>query len=437
MNNFDKKYMSVLDDILHSGVYKTNRTGIGTHSHFGTMTRFDLSNNRLPLISLREVIYRSFIHETLWFLSGSTDIEYLKTNGVSIWDSWVDPKTKRTRPITHDELKAAVGKVLSVMRHNIDNKFTLPTVIGSMLDGIREEIIDTYSYDELKVGYEQTLALMARLYPDYDLTKYPQTEVLVGGSIGTGAYGSQWRNWEDTVKRPNTPDIQEEYESKGYTRVGVIGDEVIYHREIDQIANIINLLKTDPDSRRILMVAFNPGRVDHCQLPPCHSFAQWWTNKLSLLERTQFLTVEQMEEYNELQSRHLNSSSDDELHDVGWRWLDSQNIPTHALKCLLYMRSSDYPVGAVFNIPQYALLTHMIAQVTNMVATELVFVGGDTHIYENQIDGIKELQERKGHPEEARVVLNKDIKDIDDFTFDDIEIINYKHDARIKFPVAV
>lgn len=144
-----------------------------------------------------------------------------------------------------------------------------------------------------------------------------------------------------------------------------------------------------------------------------------------------------MEEYNELQSRHLNSSSDDELHDVGWRWLDSQNVPTHALKCLLYMRSSDYPVGAVFNIPQYALLTHMIAQVTNMVATELVFVGGDTHIYENQIDGIKELQERKGHPEEARVVLNKDIKDIDDFTFDDIEIINYKHDARIKFPVAV
>lgn len=110
MNSFDIAYLDVLEEIEHKGFTKGDRTGTGTISRFGTQARFSLKDNRIPMISLRKVFHRSFIHETLWFLSGSTDIEYLKKNNVSIWDSWVKPGTERYRQMTLDEMKTELSK---------------------------------------------------------------------------------------------------------------------------------------------------------------------------------------------------------------------------------------------------------------------------------------------------------------------------------------
>src|SRR5690606_7493970 len=128
-------------------------------------------------------------------------------------------------------------------------------------------------------------------------------------------------------------------------------------------------------SRRIMVIAYNPAKVDECSLPPCHSIFQFWTRELSIEERLELYVA-----------KHGDPGS-----DVTGQWLTEQGIPTRALSCMLYMRSSDYPVGAVFNIPQYALLTHMLAHVTGMVAEELVFTGADTHVYDNQEEGVLEL----------------------------------------------
>lgn len=341
MNSFDRAYLDVLEEIEHKGFTKDDRTGTGTISRFGTQARFNLKDNRIPLLSLRKVFHRSFIHETLWFLSGSTDIEYLKKNNVSIWDSWVKPGTERYRELSKEEID--------------------------------------------------------------------EPRVLIGGSIGDGAYGSQWRAWDDTrIVQTNSVD---EYVKRGFEYMGRLGetDKSIVRRVIDQIANVVQLLKTNPDSRRILLVAFNPSRVDDCVLPACHSFVQWWTRELTESERS------------ELASKNP----------------DNPNIPTRALSCHLYMRSNDVGVGAVFNIPQYGLLTHMLAQVTGMVAEEFIWTNGDSHIYLNHKDGLKELFNREGYSEEARVKLNPEITGIDDFRFEDIEIVNYKCGDTIKFPVAI
>jgi len=350
----DDVYLRVLSDIEFHGVHKEDRTGTGTTSRFGTQGRFCLKNGEIPLLTLRKVMTRSIIHELLWFISGSTDIEYLKKNNVSIWDSWVIPETAR----------------------------------------------------------------------------YNEEGKLIGGSIGTGAYGSQWRNRENTIRVP-VNEADEPYLEKGFKLLGTLGEEKIFTRTIDQLQNAIDRLKKDPDSRRILVTTFNPDKEDFCALPPCHSYFQFWSRELSVEERvTQYINSENRDHIADLTSKNTDP-------DVKVRILDEAGIPTRALSCQLYMRSNDVLVGGVFNIAQYGILTHMVAHLTGMVAEEFIWTVGDAHIYDNQSEGLEELLTREPINRTPYLKFKRKVENIDDFTFDDFEIVNYEHREPINFPVAI
>jgi thymidylate synthase len=230
--------------------------------------RFDLSE-KFPLLTTKKVHLKSVIHELLWFLKGSTNIGYLKENGVSIWDEWADEN----------------------------------------------------------------------------------------GDLGP-VYGSQWRSWQT---------------SDGST--------------IDQISNLIENIKNNPDSRRLIVSAWNVGEVDKMKLPPCHCFFQFY-------------------------------------------------IANDKLSCQLYQRSADIFLGVPFNIASYALLTLMIAQVTNLAPGEFVHTLGDAHIYSNHIEQVKQQLSREAK-DLPIMKINPHIKDIFSFKYDDFEILNYDPHPLIKAPVAV
>lgn len=263
-----RQYLDLLNHVLEHGDKKEDRTGTGTISVFGYQMRFDLSE-KFPLLTTKKVHLKSVIHELLWFLKGSTNIGYLKENGVSIWDEWADEN----------------------------------------------------------------------------------------GDLGP-VYGSQWRSWQT---------------SDG--------------RTIDQISNLIENIKNNPDSRRLIVSAWNVGEVDKMKLPPCHCFFQFY-------------------------------------------------VANDKLSCQLYQRSADIFLGVPFNIASYALLTLMIAQVTNLAPGEFVHTLGDAHIYNNHIEQVKQQLSR-----EAKVLpimkINPHVKDIFSFKFDDFEILNYDPHPLIKAPVAV
>jgi len=212
-----KQYHDLMQRILDEGAVKTDRTGTGTLSVFGHQMRFDLQQG-FPLVTTKKLHLRSIIHELLWFLSGDTNIRYLKENGVSIWDEWADEN----------------------------------------------------------------------------------------GDLGP-VYGFQWRSWP-----------------------GKDGQSV------DQISKVVEQIRTKPDSRRHMVVAYNPAYVDEMALPPCHSLFQFY-------------------------------------------------VANGKLSCQLYQRSADTFLGVPFNIASYALLTHMMAQQCDLEPGEFIWTGGDTHLYSNHL----------------------------------------------------
>ena len=229
---------------------------------------FDLSEG-FPLVTTKKVHLKSIVHELIWFLQGSTNISYLKENGVSIWDEWADEN----------------------------------------------------------------------------------------GDLGP-VYGAQWRSWPD----------------------GNNGT-------IDQIQNLIQGIKTNPDSRRHIVSAWNPALVDEMALPPCHSLFQFY-------------------------------------------------VADGELSCQLYQRSADIFLGVPFNIASYALLTHMVAHVCNLKARKFVHTFGDAHLYLNHLEQAK-LQLSRDTKLLPQLKLNSDVKNIFDFKFEDIEIINYESHPSISAPIAV
>jgi len=197
----------------------------------------------------------------------------------------------------------------------------------------------------------------------------------------------------------------------------------IVTRKINQIQNVIDRLKSHPDCRRLMFSAWNAGKIEDMALPPCHSLVQFWTRELGNGERT-ILACDRG-----YKLADGSAGFDDTYMDV-------LGIPKRALSCQLYQRSCDVPLGVPFNIVQYSLLTHMLAQCVGMVAERFVWIGGDTHCYSNQWDGIREQQKRTFMEPTAWVQLNPEIKNIFDFTADDIEIKDYQSHPAIKFPKA-
>jgi thymidylate synthase len=263
-----KQYLDFLQDILHNGTKKEDRTGTGTVSVFGRQMRFDLEEG-FPLVTTKKLHLKSIIHELLWFLKGDTNIAYLKENNVKIWDEWADEN----------------------------------------------------------------------------------------GNLGP-VYGHQWRSWSN-------PD--------GET--------------IDQITNVIHDIKTNPDSRRLIVSAWNPADVPKMALPPCHLLFQFY-------------------------------------------------VADGKLSCQLYQRSADSFLGVPFNIASYALLTMMIAQVTGLKPGDFVHTVGDAHIYNNHIEQV-ELQLSREPKPLPKMKLNPSVTNIFDFTYDDFELVDYDAHPHIKGAVSV
>lgn len=263
-----KQYHDLLTHVMDNGVDRDDRTGTGTRSVFGHQARYDISKT-FPCMTTKKLHLRSIIHELLWFLSGDTNIKYLKDNGVRIWDEWAD-----------------------------DN-----------------------------------------------------------GDLGP-VYGYQWRSWPG---------------ANGQTH--------------DQITGLVDQIKNNPQSRRLLVNAWNVAFVDQMALPPCHCLFQFY-------------------------------------------------VANGTLSCQLYQRSADIFLGVPFNIASYALLTMMLAQVCGLKAGEFVHTLGDAHIYHNHFDQVKVQLAREERPLPT-MAINPDVNSIFDFTFDDFELIGYDPHPVIKAPIAV
>jgi thymidylate synthase len=263
-----RQYLDLMQHILDHGVRKSDRTGTGTLSIFGPQLRFDLGRG-FPLVTTKKVHLKSIVHELLWFLQGDTNIGYLRSHGVSIWDEWADE---------HGEL----GPV----------------------------------------------------------------------------YGYQWRSWP-------APD----------------------GRHIDQIGQVLQELRRNPDSRRLLVSAWNVADIPKMKLAPCHAFFQFY-------------------------------------------------VAGGKLSCQLYQRSADFFLGVPFNIASYALLTLMVAQVCALQPGEFVHTFGDTHLYLNHLDQARSQLERE--PRRLPVMrLNPDVRDLFAFRYEDFVLQGYDPHPAIKAPVAV
>jgi thymidylate synthase len=228
------------------------------------------------------------------------------------------------------------------------------------------------------------------------------------GDLGP-VYGHQFRRWEK------------------YTVHEFEGHEFYVKEEIDQIQNAIDLIKNDPMSRRIIVNAWNPSDLDKMALTPCHAFLQFNCRPLSLHERHDFNINDKT-----VPSVHSRSLTMEQLE----RELDKYNTPKYFLDSHLLIRSNDIFLGCAFNIASYALLTHMIAQITNTVVGDLVYTGGDSHIYDDHVDQVKLQLTREPYPL-PEIKLNQRITNIDDFKYEDIELVGYQSHPRIKAPVAV
>jgi thymidylate synthase len=263
-----RQYLEFMRHVKEHGAIKTDRTGTGTRSVFGYQMRFDLQQG-FPLLTTKKVHLKSIIHELIWFLQGSTNIAYLKENGVSIWDEWADAE----------------------------------------------------------------------------------------GNLGP-IYGYQWRNWP----APNG-------------------------EHIDQISQVLEQIRTTPDSRRMIVSAWNVADVPSMKLPPCHALFQFY-------------------------------------------------VADGKLSCQLYQRSADIFLGVPFNIASYAILTHMMAQQAGLEVGDFVWTGGDCHLYSNHMEQV-DLQLSRETRELPRLVLKRKPDSLFDYRFEDFEIEGYDPHPGIKAPVAV
>jgi len=365
MNKLDKQYQQLLSDIIEFGVEKKDRTGTGTISEFGHQIRHKMSKG-FPLLTTKKMAWKSIVTELLWFLKGDTNIKYLVDNGCNIWNG--------------DAYKR-------YEKYATDNSYGVD--ILSM-----DEFID-----EIKTNDE-----FAQKW----------------GELGP-IYGKQWRSWSGASYR-RQPGLGNETSEQVWYRMGI---NSVANKTVDQIKNLINDLKTNPDSRRLMVNAWNVGELDQMVLPPCHYGFQVYTRELNLDERIDI--------YNG--SRVPMNRSSDYFHEH----MDSYGIPRRAISLMWNQRSVDTFLGLPFNIASYGLLLEIIAKEVNMVPDELIGNLGDTHLYLNHIEQAKEQISRE--PFELPK-LGMDYregeydKNLTDFVPDDFYLIDYQSHPVIKAPLS-
>ena len=343
INTLDKKYQSLLQDILDNGVNKGDRTGTGTISVFGRQIRHKMSEG-FPLLTTKKMAIKTMMTELKWFLKGDTNIKYLIDNGCNIWNG--------------DAYK-------NFLKHSVPHD--------------RQETLEDF---------------IERIKTDNEFAAE-------WGELGP-IYGKQWRQWKQFIPYNVT---------KENCQVAV--------KVTDQIQNLINDLKTNPDSRRLMVNAWNVGELDNMVLPPCHYGFQVYTRELNLDERIDY--------YNG-NSDPLNRSSD-YFHEH----MDTYGVPRRSISLIWNQRSVDTFLGLPFNIASYATLLMLLAKEVNMVPEEIIGNLGDTHLYSNHLEQAKEQISREPMPHLPKLKLSN--VDILEGEFD-YEILHYHCHPTIKAPLS-
>ena len=375
--NIEHDYLKLLKDILDNGREKEDRTDTGTISVFGRQIRHDMKLG-FPLLTTKKMYWKGIVTELLWFLRGDTNIKFLVDNDCHIWDG--------------DAYKKYENHILKQR-------------------GIQKKRVQELR----KQGKKLKVAKIELLSKEEFINKIKTDDEFAKkwGDLGP-IYGKQWRSWGGEL-------ITKRIIEEGKIPIS----QNIIEGQIDQIQNSINLLKTDPDSRRNIVSAWNVADLDQMTLPPCHYEFQVYTRELSSEERKEFAV-----------NKHPLTSPDLMSTDS----LNSNNIPTRAISLMWNQRSVDTFLGLPFNIASYGLLLEIIAKEVNMVPDELIGTLGDVHLYKNHIEQAKEQMTRE--PMElptlkytVHLVDNLGLEVFKNLEVEQFEIENYESHPTIKAPL--
>ena len=328
MNTIDSKYQALLEDILDNGVEKQDRTGTGTISVFGRQIRHKMSQG-FPLLTTKKMAWKSIVTELLWFLRGDTNIKFLLDYDCHIWDG--------------DAYKNYVSKI-----EKYTSTLNVPNDISEF-----QEIMDSVG-NQIKSSVLSKEEFIKQIKTDNEFAKK-------WGDLGP-IYGKQWRQWQGWMDMRGN-----EKGSLWY----------------DQILRLVHSLKTNPDSRRLMVSAWNVAELDQMVLPPCHYGFQVYTRELSIDERLH-LVSQKYEMFDPFDFHRVDHDEIDELYPV----------PKRAISLMWNQRSVDTFLGLPFNIASYALLLEIIAKEVDMVPEDLIGNLGDVHLYKNHIEQAKEQIER-------------------------------------------
>ena len=364
MNNLDKQYQELLKTILEYGIEKKDRTGTGTKSIFGYTIRHKMSDG-FPLLTTKKMAWKTMVTELLWFLRGDTNIKYLVDNDCHIWDG--------------DAFKYYTKKV-----NEIIDGYKCGDIMG-MQDHIEKLFSDSDKLTPLTMD-----EFINKIKTDDEFAKE-------WGELGP-VYGKQWRKWRG---------------EDGYD-----WNTKVSETQIDQIQNLISDLKSNPDSRRLMVNAWNVGELDQMVLPPCHYGFQVYTRELSHQERFTIHSKNPIAMQAALDNKPLT--------------MEETNTPTRAISLMWNQRSVDTFLGLPFNIASYGLLLMMIADEVGMVPDELIGNLGDTHIYLNHIEQVKEQIGRE--PMDLPTVHVRD--GIFCSSVNDVILENYNSHPSIKAPLS-
>lgn len=378
MNNLDVQYQELLSDILKNGTRKSDRTGTGTLSVFGRHIRHKMSEG-FPLITTKKVYWKGVVEELLWFLRGETNIKPLVQKDVNIW----------------------VG------------------------DCYQRYLKECKKIEKTEESLLQDLHSEGRPYTEREFIEKIKSDGHFAdkwGELGP-VYGKQWRAWD--------------HFSRVACKIEGIDPHVQPLDPIDQIENLINDLRTNPDSRRLMVSAWNVAEIPDVVLPPCHFAFQCYTHELSLEDRINWAVKNECN-FDVLEEFGINSS---ESLEVQTQRMHSQltidwNVPTRGLSLQWTQRSVDTALGLPFNIASYGLLLSLLAKHVHMVPYELIGILADTHIYLDQIDGVNEQLTREPFELPIIKIVDKPVKDIADYAFENIDLIGYKSHSSIKMPLS-